>query len=82
MALKGKSNTAAASEYKKADAFLNMVVVDSNGNRFKLKKGAAQYFDDSTIKAMAAAPQGTVFHIEATLQLAVSPENEEIPIFA
>ena len=81
MALKGKSNTAATQNYEKADAFLNLVLIDSEGNEFRLGKGLPLYMKDALSKALIENADKS-FRFKGTVQLATQDKETPVPIFA
>lgn len=78
MALAKKSATPSA-DYKKADGFINLEL-QHQGKAYKMPRGLPQYLEDALSKALAEAPEGTVFTFTGTYQPA-NTKPSELPVF-
>lgn len=76
------SKTTSAATFEKADAWLNLELVDAKGNRHKLPKGVAQYLKDHVsaqmVKAQAANPD-LEFHFVGKIIVPTEQSQKEIP---
>jgi hypothetical protein len=82
MAIKQNSKTAASNtqDYKKADAFLNLVLVDSQGTEFRLGKGLPLDAAVALHKVLIANADKT-FNLKGTVTLVTDAETIA-PVFA
>lgn len=79
MSLAKKSKAASSADFKKADGFINLEL-QHQGKSYKMPRGLPQYLEDALSKALADAPEGTVFTFTGTYQ----PANKvpaELPVF-
>lgn len=82
--VKSKKTATTSNNFDKADAFLNIELVDKNGVRYPLPKGlplhVTNWISSQMVTAATDKPD-MEFSFVGTIRIAVSDEDREAPTF-